>query len=67
MSTKLKLHQQRTDAQIIDLEKKTNNNLGQLNSNLLNMSSKFDTVLDRLFPSESTASPMETDDGRKKE
>ena len=67
MTTKLTLHQQKNNERIQQLEKKTNDNLGLLNNNLATMSSKFDTLLDRLFPSASTASPMETDDGGKKE
>lgn len=65
MSTKLSLYQQKNNEQMLQLEKKTNDNLGLLNNNLTMMSSKFDTLMERLFSSESTTSPMDTDDGGK--
>ena len=68
LNTKLELSQNDTNKKLQDLEKKNSTTYSQLNNSIGIMSMKFDKMLQKLFPGdeeESTATPMDTDDGGK--
>ena len=68
LNTKIDMSHKSMNTKLKELEEKHTSTYGSLNQSMSIMSSKFDKLLNKLFPDdeeESTASPMDTGDGGK--